>query len=183
MTSDPLNLGEPLRELAAISAQDSALVFPSFTADIAWTLGTLLRARLIDQPLPVVISISLSNNDHLLFHTVTKSGAMPDNDVWVRRKRKTVLRFGHSSWYMHNKFQGDEAAFAAKYALGSDAGQYAIHGGGWPIRVKGVEGVVGVVVVSGMKQHQDHQVIVSTVEELLRQMGADILELEKRKED
>lgn len=82
---------------------------------------------------------------------------------------------------MHNKLQGDEAAFAAKYALGTRAGEYAIHGGGWPVRVRGVEGVVAVVVVSGLKQEQDHGIIVQCVSELLESMGVDVGE--KRKED
>jgi uncharacterized protein (UPF0303 family) len=91
---------------------------------------------------------------------------MPDNDVWVARKRKTVLRWGASTWYMHCKFDGDEAAFRDRYGLGNSAGEYAIHGGGIPIRVKGVEGVVAVVVVSGLKQHEDHAVIVEVMKGL-----------------
>lgn len=82
---------------------------------------------------------------------------------------------------MHNKFQGDEPAFAAKYGLGDSAGNYAIHGGGWPLRVRGVEGIVAVVVVSGLKQEQDHGIIVQTVSEMLEEMG--VVEGEKRKED
>lgn len=82
---------------------------------------------------------------------------------------------------MHNKMQGDEAAFGRKYALGERAGDYAIHGGGWPVRVRGVEGVVAVVVVSGLKQEQDHGIIVQCVGELLESMGVDVGE--KRKED
>ena len=109
---------------------------------------------------------------------------MPDNDHWVARKRKTVLRFGQSTWFMHNKFAGDEVAFAAKFGLGGSAGEYAIHGGGWPIRVKGVEGVVAVVVCSGLKQHEDHMIVVQTVGEYLHELGLQVaLELEKRKED
>jgi len=69
---------------------------------------------------------------------------------------------------MHNKFAGDEVAFAAKYALGPEAGSYAIHGGGFPIVVEGVEGVVGVIVVSGLKQDEDHGVIIEVVEEHLK---------------
>ena len=65
---------------------------------------------------------------------------------------------------MHNKFAGDEAAFAKKFILGESAGTYAIHGGGFPIRVKGVEGVVAVIVVSGLAQHEDHQVIIEGLE-------------------
>jgi len=67
---------------------------------------------------------------------------------------------------MHCKFSGDEVAFAAKYGLGPDAGSYAIHGGGVPIRVVGVEGVVAVVVVSGLKQEEDHAIIVEVIKEL-----------------
>jgi uncharacterized protein (UPF0303 family) len=70
---------------------------------------------------------------------------------------------------MHVKFEGDERAFAAKYGLGpEEAGRYAIHGGAVPVRVKGVEGVVACVVVSGLKQHEDHGVVVEVMEEYLR---------------
>lgn len=86
---------------------------------------------------------------------------------------------------MHNKFAGDEVAFAAKYGLGQRAGEYAIHGGGFPVRVKGVEGVVAVIVVSGLKQEEDHQIVVQTVQDFLESTGVDLaaLEAEKRKED
>ena len=88
----------------------------------------------------------------------------PDNEVWVRRKRNSVLRWGCSTWFLHCKFDADEEAFAAKYGLSSEkAKEYAIHGGGVPIRIKGVEGVVAVVVVSGLKQHLDHGVIVDVI--------------------
>lgn len=82
---------------------------------------------------------------------------------------------------MHNKFTGDEPSFAAKYGLGGDAGSYAIHGGGWPVRVRGVEGIVAVVVVSGLKQEQDHGIIVQTASEMLEEMGIEVGE--KKKED
>ena len=65
------------------------------------------------------------------------------------------------------KMDGDEKAFAAKYGLGEKGSEYAIHGGGIPIKVKGVEGVVAVVIVSGLKQEEDHEVIVETIEEIL----------------
>ena len=67
---------------------------------------------------------------------------------------------------MHCMFEGDEIAFREKYGLGNGAGNYAIHGGGVPIRVTGVEGVVAVVVVSGLKQDEDHAVIVEAIRDL-----------------
>lgn len=58
---------------------------------------------------------------------------------------------------------------------GGTADEYAIHGGGYPVRVKGVDGVVAVIVVSGLKQEHDHQVIVEAVEEFIRQDSAELV--------
>ncbi|CZS98632.1 uncharacterized protein RAG0_10095 [Rhynchosporium agropyri] len=162
----PRPIAPPPKDLETIEYIDKSLVFEHFTTDDAWQLGSALRNRLLHIPTPVVINISLANQNQILFHTCTHSGVMPDNDTWVSRKRKTVLRWGCSTWYMHCKFEGDEIAFRDKYGLGNSAGEYAIHGGGVPIRVTGVEGVVAVVVVSGLKQHEDHGVIVEVIREL-----------------
>ncbi|KAK3069131.1 hypothetical protein LTR53_012777 [Teratosphaeriaceae sp. CCFEE 6253] len=159
----------------AIAHLDASLTFPTFTAATAWALGTALRTRLLPLPQSCVIDISLTHGPHCLFHATTGSATTPDNDSWVARKRNTVLRFGCSTWLMHNKFSGDEAGFAAKYGLGQRAAEYAIHGGGWPVRVRGVDGVVAVVV------ELDHGVIVQTVGELLEEMGVE--SGEKKKED
>lgn len=179
-STDPA-LPLPLRDLNEINLLDTSLSFPAFTSQTAWTLGTLLRTRLLAFAKPAVIDISLAHSSHCLFHATTHSGTSPDNDAWVARKRNTVLRFGTSTWYMHNKFSGDEGVFAAKFGLGEAAGSYAIHGGGWPVRVRGVEGIVAVVVVSGLAQEQDHGIIVQVVGELLEEMSIEMGE--KKKED
>jgi uncharacterized protein (UPF0303 family) len=176
----------PSHDLEEIHLIEDSLTFPTFTSQTAWTLGSLLRTKLVAFPKPTVIDISLAHSNHCLFHCTTHSGTTPDNDHWVARKRNTVLRWGISTWYMHNKFSGDEAGFAAKFALGQHAGQYAIHGGGWPVRVRGVEGIVAVVVVSGLRQEQDHGIIVQTVSEMLEELRAELGEEvseEKKKED
>jgi uncharacterized protein (UPF0303 family) len=71
---------------------------------------------------------------------------------------------------MHNKFSGDEDLFAKKNGLGVHAGEYAIHGGGVPIYVKGCETMVAVVVVSGLKQWDDHQVVIEELEGVCRSL-------------
>jgi uncharacterized protein (UPF0303 family) len=148
------------------------LALPHFTADDAWKLGTLLRDTLLRVPSPVVINIALANSNQLLFHTTTRSGTIPDNDLWVARKRATVLRWGCSSWFMHVKMEGNEQKFRDKYMLGEQASTYAIHGGGVPVRVQGVEGVVAVAVVSGMKQEDDHMVVIEALKKLQKDMSA-----------
>ncbi|KAI0687360.1 hypothetical protein C8Q76DRAFT_803657 [Earliella scabrosa] len=154
--------------LDEIAAQEQRCIFPRFTADDAWELGTRLRARLQRaSPKPAVVNITLAAHAQLLFHCTTGRGTTADNDTWVARKRAAVLRWGTSTWFMHNKYGGNEDKFRAKFMLGDRAGDYAIHGGGCPVRVKDVEGVVGVIVVSGLSMQEDHEVIVEVIEEYL----------------
>ena len=148
------------------------MILPQFTADDALEIGLNIRNRLRAlSNLSAVVNISLANSNNVLFHAISRPGIQPDNDIWVARKRKTVLRWGVSTWFMHNKLHGDEEVFKRKYMLGESAGEYAIHGGAVPVRVRGVEGVVGVIVVSGLKQHEDHQAVVEGLEEYLEGLG------------
>ncbi|MCJ1390338.1 hypothetical protein MMC18_003197 [Xylographa bjoerkii] len=153
MSSEPI--GPPPKDVEGISAQENALVFRSFTSDTAFALGMHIRNRLrAVAAKPAVVNITLANSNQLLFHACSKPGTGPDNDIWVAMKRKVVLRWGCSSYLMHKKFDGNEQLFAEKYSLGPQAGEYAIYGGGVPVRIEGAEGVFAVVVVSGLA-HED----------------------------
>ncbi|KAL7627361.1 hypothetical protein AAE478_001553 [Parahypoxylon ruwenzoriense] len=150
-----------------------SFVFESFTAADAWELGHMIYARLllVEPQKPKLISISLASGQ-VLFQAAVGSGTTPDNETWVQRKRNTVLRFGTSTWFQRCKYFCDEKAFAEKFGMSpQQAEKYAIHGGGVPIRVKGVEGIVAVVVVSGLKQHEDHGVIVDVIRSNWRSIG------------
>lgn len=156
-------------ELAAADVGGKGFVLSSFTAADAHELGSLLHARLLPfythGSRVSLISIA-SAAGPTLYQSVTGAGALPDHETWVRRKRATVLRWGMSSYLMGRKYGGDEDAFAARAGLGPEtAREYAIHGGGVPIRVQGVEGVVAVVVVSGLKQEEDHGVVADVIRE------------------
>ncbi|KAI1765475.1 hypothetical protein GGR53DRAFT_489863 [Hypoxylon sp. FL1150] len=162
----PIPIPGPPEEADAVKASCDSFLLESFTAEDAWELGHLLYARLLpySSHKPTLISISLANSSQVLFQCAVGSGVAPDNELWVQRKRNTVLRFGTSTWFQHCKYAGDEEAFRAKFGMSPvQAENYAIHGGGVPIRVKGVEGIVAVVVVSGLKQHEDHGVIVDVI--------------------
>ncbi|MCJ1408413.1 hypothetical protein MMC19_002488 [Ptychographa xylographoides] len=157
-------------QLEAIIAVEASLIFRYFTADTAFQIGTQIRNRLRDlTPKPCVVNISLANSNQLLYHACTHPGTVPDNDIWVARKRRTVLRWGCSSYSMHKKFEGNEAEFAVKFALGVSASDYAIHGGGVPVRIQGVEGVVAVIVVSGLKQEDDHMAVVEAMRDSIQE--------------
>ncbi|OKL56196.1 hypothetical protein UA08_08399 [Talaromyces atroroseus] len=162
-------------------------IFPAFTASTAFDLGCAIRNRILSLPAsqrkPAVVSITSCQGNQTLFHAVTESGTTPDNEEWVRRKRNTVLRWACSTWALRRKMVGSsdsgfgeafvEKAFAQKHGLKSSVPEgvpddYAIHGGGFPIKVESVDGIVGVIVVSGLKQHHDHQVIVETISDYLK---------------
>ncbi|KAJ5513528.1 hypothetical protein N7463_003080 [Penicillium fimorum] len=185
-------LSAPSTDPQVLIAQETSTgqIFHKFTADTAWQLGNALRDRILRLPSgqrkPALISIALAGGVplHVVFQSVTESGTIPDNENWVRRKRNTVLRWGVSSWAMRQKTISGlaagasadqiEAAFVKKYAVpsvtgGAVADEYAIHGGGYPIRVHGVDGLVGVVVVSGLKQEDDHQVVAETIQAFVAQ--------------
>ncbi|KAH7323060.1 hypothetical protein B0I35DRAFT_476952 [Stachybotrys elegans] len=166
-TISPDAITSPPETVDALKADGSdSFTLAAFTVADAIDLGHRLHTRLAPlaaQGKPTLINISLASGP-TLFQVATGPGVTPDNETWVARKRASVLRFGTSTWLLHCKFGGDEGLFAAKYGLGPEqAGRYAIHGGGVPIRVAGVEGVVAVVVVSGLKQHEDHGVIVDVI--------------------
>ncbi|OHW99466.1 DUF967 domain-containing protein [Colletotrichum incanum] len=164
----PVDIPSPSRDVEVLKKDGDSFILSSFTYEDAFELGHLLHARLLPFALkngkPTVISIALANSQQILFQTAVGPGTLPDNETWVQRKRNSVLRWGCSTWLLHNKLGGDEQLFASKFGMSTEqAGKYAIHGGGVPIRVKGVEGVVAVVVVSGLKQDEDHGVIVDVI--------------------
>ncbi|KAI1386145.1 uncharacterized protein F4822DRAFT_409080 [Hypoxylon trugodes] len=165
-STPPVQIPTPHTNADEVKRTCDSFLLESFTAEDAWELGHLLYARLLpfSSEKPTLISISLANSGQVLFQTVVGSGTVPDNEIWVQRKTNTVLRFGTSTWFQHCKYAGNEEIFRKKFGMSlGQAEKYAIHGGGVPIRVKGVEGIVAVVVVSGLQQHEDHGVIVDVI--------------------
>ncbi|WP_299951520.1 heme-degrading domain-containing protein [uncultured Modestobacter sp.] len=149
--------------LAELSAQEEELQLRSFTNDDAWTLGSALVARARAARLPVAIEVS--RHSHQLFHAAL-TGATPDNDTWIARKAATVHRFGHSSLYVGQRSREAGTTFEEQFGL--DPERYVAHGGGFPVLVRDV-GPVGVVVVSGLPQVEDHAMVVTALRELLVQ--------------
>lgn len=162
-------IAPPSTSLDALKEDGDVFTLNSFTTDDAWALGNLLRERLAPLAVegrPALISISLANSGQVLFQCVTGSGITPDHETWVQRKRNAVLRWTHSTWYLNCQFKGDESEFKRVFQLSEDqANSYAIHGGAVPIRVMGVEGIVAIVIVSGLTQQEDHGVISDVIKQ------------------
>jgi uncharacterized protein (UPF0303 family) len=140
--------------VAELAAEEEELQFSSFTNDDAWRLGAALRELADQQGAPVAIDIS--RNGHQLFRAAL-TGATPDNDAWIERKQRVVHRFGHSTLHVRQTFVEQGTTFEERSGL--DTQRYAAHGGGFPVLVRSV-GPVGVMVVSGLPQLEDHRLIV-----------------------
>lgn len=155
-----------LPPLAELAAEEEELRFGGFDNDDAWALGSELVAAARRQGAPVAVGIA--RHGHRLFHAALP-GTSPDNDAWIERKSRVVDRFGHSSLYVRRLAL--DAGSTAEEMFGLDPGRYAAHGGAFPILVRSV-GPVGVVVVSGLPQVEDHRMVVAALRDhLARETG------------
>ncbi|MGD9508167.1 MAG: heme-degrading domain-containing protein [Geminicoccaceae bacterium] len=153
--------GEAL--LAELLAQEERLQLPRFDHEDAFRIGMMLVERARADSMPLTIQITRVHQ--VLFQTAMP-GTVLDNDHWVRRKTATVYRFGHSSFYMGVSCRVRGVTLAERYDV--DPGEFAAHGGAFPIRVRGV-GLVGVAAVSGLPQEEDHRLLVGTLDGFLAQ--------------
>ena len=142
--------------------QEAALQFASFHADAAFLLGCRLRELAAAATKPVAIGIWMAGQT--LFYAGT-NGVSPGNEDWLRRKRNTVLRFGKSSLLVGSELAKSGTTLEEKQGL--TLAEYAAHGGGFPLLLRG-SGCVGAIVVSGLTQREDHGMVVTAVSESLR---------------
>ena len=148
-------------QLAALLAEEARLVFSRFDHDVAWELGSRLRAAALEARLPVAISIR--RNGQCLFHAALP-GSSADNDAWLLRKAAVAERYGHSSYFVGCRFRADGRDFDTDSRL--DVARFAAHGGAFPI-ILGGNGCIGTVAVSGLPEVEDHRFVVTHLEAFL----------------
>ena len=143
--------------------EEAELQFTSFDADTAWQIGSSLVKQAVAENLSITMDIT--RGEHQIFHA-SRPGTSVDNDEWVKRKVRLVYRFGHSSYYigqlLKSKGQRLEEAYFVSETL------YAPNGGCFPVILKG-SGVIGTITVSGLAQEADHQLVVQTIRDYLKQ--------------
>ena len=142
--------------------EERDLQFNSFNEDTAWEVGNLLVDIAQKENLPIAIDITFAGRK--LFH-VSCPGAKMDNDEWIKRKNRLVYRFGHSSYYMGQLLKENGWNIEERYLL--SAKEFAPYGGCFPVIIKG-SGMVGTITVSGLKQEEDHQLVVRVLRSYLK---------------
>lgn len=143
--------------LEQLLQQERDLQFDRFDESTAWELGCQLVERAQRERLPVVIDIQ--HGSHQLFHAGLPGSAL-DNDEWVKRKARTVIRFGHSSLYWGELLKSRGQTIEKSYLVPES--EVAPHGGSFPVIVKGT-GIVGTVTVSGLPAEEDHKLVVEGI--------------------
>jgi uncharacterized protein (UPF0303 family) len=148
--------------IAEVIAQEERLQFTTFSHDDAWMLGSSLRDRALARGQAITIDIALG--EQRLFHCALP-GTSAHNDVWIERKKRTVREFGASSYLVGLRFPILDS-HELEAAPWMDPRQFAGHGGGFPLAIRGV-GVVGTIAVSGLPHEIDHGLIVEALSEHL----------------
>jgi uncharacterized protein (UPF0303 family) len=158
-------------DLEKIALQEKRLQFKTFDAEAAWAIGSALKAAAEKRGAAVAIDIQLLG--HPLF-AYAMPGTTPDNLDWIRRKRNVVQRYHRSSYAIGLTHQRNQTTLQSKTGL--DLKDYAPHGGCFPILLAGT-GCIGTITVSGLPQREDHELVVSVLQEYLN-LTKEILALE-----
>ena len=160
-----MDIAEDIRR---IKLQEERLRFEGFDAHTAWELGLALKKAGEARKAPIVVDIQLWSMPLMTF---ALPGAAPDNFDWVRRKRNTVAHFHRSTYALGRMLTHDKKTLHDLGALPER--DYAAHGGGFPIILKAA-GCIGAIVVSGLPQREDHQMVVDALAKVLKMDVRDI---------
>lgn len=144
-------------DLEKIAAQERALWLPSFDAQVAWELGTRLRAMAAERGYKLAIEVRRLGQP--LFYAAC-DGTTPDSAEWVRRKSNVVARFHRSSYAVGLTLKSKATTLVERYGL--PVADYAADGGAFPLFVENA-GIVGSLTVSGLAQREDHELAVEAL--------------------
>jgi uncharacterized protein (UPF0303 family) len=142
--------------VATLERQEQELVFDAFDHTHAWRLGSRITAIAQEAGHPVGIDI---RRPGLILFRAALPGITPDQESWIARKAAVVLRMEASSALVDARLSAAGIDPVATGWLGVD---YAVTGGSFPIRVRGV-GVVAAATASGLASMDDHDLVVEGI--------------------
>ena len=152
---------DPKKMIKVIDQQEEMLKPDTFTNKEAFELGTRMAQKVYDAGQPLAIGIF--NVAGVAVYQHLTPGTTVNNTYWMRRKFNTVMNRERSSlWFtVSSEMRGKDLV---GYKL--EPNDYALDGGGFPIRLKTGE-LVAVAVVSAFPHYEDHQFIVDALAEYL----------------
>jgi len=155
-----------LKSLKDILNEEDQLVLNRFDEDVAREIGEMAVKKAVKKELPVAVRVE--REGQILFQTSLK-GTGPDNDMWLSGKARVVHYFHHSSFYISRKMIEAGLSLEEKYFL--DPSLYRAKGGAVPLFIQN-GGLAGVLIISGLEDHLDHELCMEVVREYQKRKQA-----------
>ena len=145
--------------------EEQVLTLPSLDLAGALEIGEIAKLLGVSRNLPIATEVRLG--DWIIYH-VSLPGSTPENDWWMSRKARTVMLKHHSTMYERVCAEERSVDWHKENNLSDET--HAIHGGGLPLITK-KDGFVGVLLISGLPQVEDHLLGVEVLTEFLARKG------------
>ncbi len=148
-----------------LMGEEQILTLPSL--DIADTLEIGEIAKSLGQVRNLPIAVEVRLLDWIIYHA-SLPGSKSENQWWLDRKARVVMLKHHSTLYERVSAEERGVDWHKENNLLDET--HAIHGGGLPLITKN-EGFVGVLLISGLPQVEDHLLGVEVLTEFLARKG------------
>ena len=145
--------------------EEQILTLPSLSAAEALEVGEIAKSLGMARNLPIATEVRLG--DWIIYHA-SLPGSKPEYDWWMSRKARVVMLKHHSTMYERVSAEERGVDWHKENNLLDET--HAIHGGGLPLITKN-EGFVGVLLISGLPQVEDHLLGVEVLTEFLARKG------------
>ena len=145
--------------------EQQRLVLPSLSVTDALEIGQIATSFGVEQGLPIAVEVRLG--DWIIYHA-SLPGSKDENQWWIDRKARVVMLKKHSTLFERVSAQERGVDWHKENGLLDET--HAIHGGGLPLITKG-DGFVGVLIISGLPQVEDHLLGVEVLTEFLARKG------------
>ena len=145
--------------------EELLLTLPKLDVADALEIGQIAASFGADQGLPIAVEVRIGN--WIIYHA-SLPGSTVENQGWIDRKARVVMLKQHSTLFERVSAQERGVDCFAENNL-TDA-THAIHGGGLPLITQG-DGFVGVLLISGLPQIEDHLLGVKVLTEFLARKG------------
>ena len=145
--------------------EEQLLVLPDLSQKSAIEIGEIAKSLGTQRSLPIAVEVRV--DDWIVYHA-SLPGSTPENDWWIGRKARVVKLKQHSSMFERVLAEEQGIDWHKENNLLDET--HAIHGGGLPLITK-EDGCVGVLIISGLPQVDDHLLGVEVLTEFLARKG------------
>ena len=155
----------PLITSHQLLIEEEHLQLPTLTLVELLEIGNIATQFGLSRSVPIAVELRLG--DWVIYHA-SLPGSTPENQGWIDRKARVVMLKKHSTLYERVSAEERGVDWHKENNLFDET--HAIHGGGLPLITMN-EGFVGVLLISGLPQVEDHLLGVEVLTEFLARKG------------